>query len=272
VLRVAVVRLGRISNFTDFDALAHEPGVLVSFTTSPAELLAADLAIIPGTKATVADLAALRSGGLGRVFAERARSGLPTLGVCGGYQILGERIVDGIESDVGEVPGLGLLPVRTEFERDKLLGRPSGRAPLFGSAEAKGYEIRHGRIFRHGGEPLFVGEGFDEGCRVGATLGTSWHGVMESDGFRRSFLRWVAGERGLDWAPGEESFAAARERRLEKLGDVVAENIDRDGLLRLIDDGAPPTLPVIGHRAQGLGRVLGASDGAHVTQDLKADA
>ena len=297
VLRVAVVRLGRTSNFTDFDALAHEPGVWISFTTSPAEVLAADLAIIPGTKATVADLAGLRSRGLGRVFAERARLGLPTLGVCGGYQMLGERIVDGIECEEGEVSGFGLLPIETVFESEKLLGRPSGRAPLFGDAEVSGYEIRHGRVSRHGEEPLFVGDGFDEGCRVGATLGTSWHGVMESDGFRRSLLGWVARERGLDWTPGEESFAAAREKRLEKLGDVVAENVDREALLRLIDDGPPSGLPVIRLQASGFAPQRGAedcgafaqkqavsangevptvgrsaSDGAHGIQDLKADA
>ncbi|MCA1688207.1 MAG: cobyric acid synthase, partial [Actinobacteria bacterium] len=208
IIRVAVVRLGRISNFTDFDALAHEPGVSVSFTTSPAEVLAADLAILPGTKATVADLAGLRSLGLDLALAERERRGLPTLGICGGYQILGGRIVDGVESGEGEALGLGLLPVGTVFEEDKLLARPSGRAPFFGDAEVSGYEIRHGRVSRRGGEPLFVGGGLDEGCRVGSVLGTSWHGVMESDGFRRSFLRWVARERGLDWLPGESSFAA----------------------------------------------------------------
>jgi adenosylcobyric acid synthase len=159
--------------------------------------------------------------------------------------MLGERIVDGVESGEGEVPGLGLLPIGTVFAKDKLLGRPSGRAPLFGDAEVSGYEIRHGRVSRRGGEPLFVGDGFEEGCRVGATLGTSWHGVMESDGFRRNLLGWVARERGLDWTRGEESFATARERRLEKLGDLVAENVDREALLRLIDDGQPAGLPVV---------------------------
>jgi adenosylcobyric acid synthase len=241
ILRIAVARLGHISNFTDFDALAHEPGVSVSFTTSAAEVLAADLAILPGTKATVADLAELRSRGLDLAFAERARLGLPALGICGGYQMLGRRIVDGVESGEGEVSGLGLLPVEAVFEEEKLLDRPAGRAPLFGDAEVSGYEIRHGRVYRHGGEPLFA----DEGCRAGAVLGTSWHGVMESDGFRRNFLRWVAEERGLDWLPGEESFAAAREARLEKLGDLIAENVNRDALLRLIDDGPPFGLPVI---------------------------
>jgi adenosylcobyric acid synthase len=266
VLRVAVARLGRISNFTDFDALAHEPGVFVSFTTSPAEVLSADLAVIPGTKATVSDLSGLRSRGLDRAFAERARRGLPTLGICGGYQMLGERIVDAIESGEGEAPGLGLLPVETFFEEEKLLARPDGRAPLFGDAEVAGYEIRHGRVYRHGGDPLFVGVGIDEGCRSGAVFGTSWHGIMESDAFRRRFLRWVAVQRGLDWAPGEESFAAAREKRLDRLGDLVAGNVDREALLRLVDDGPPSGLPVVS------GQLSAISGQQTVTDDLSGES
>src|SRR5918997_3385458 len=159
--------------------------------------------------------------------------------------MLGERIVDGVESGEGEVIGLHLLPVRTVFERGKLLARPSGRAPLFGDFGVSGDEIRHGRVSRHGGEPLFVGDSLDEGCQVGSVLGTSWHGVMESDGFRRSFLRWVASVRGLDWAPGETSFAAAREARSERLGALISENVDREALLRLIDQGPPSGLPII---------------------------
>ncbi|HEU4494749.1 MAG TPA: cobyric acid synthase [Rubrobacteraceae bacterium] len=252
VLRVAVARLGRISNFTDFDALAHEPGVFVSFTTSATEILAADLAVVPGTKATVSDLAGLRSRGLSGALAERARRGLPTLGVCGGYQMLGERIVDGIESGHGESPGLGLLPVETVFDEEKLLARPSGRAPFFADAGVSGYEIRHGRVYRYGGDSLFVGDGLDEGCRSGAVFGTSWHGVMESDAFRRDFLRWVADQRGLDWMPGEESFAAAREKRLDRLGDLVAESIDREALLRLIDEGQPSGLPFVSHQLSAI--------------------
>ena len=245
VLRVAVARFGRISNFTDFDALAHEPGVSVRFTESAEEILDADLAVLPGTKATVEDLRLLRSRGIDHVFAERAERDLPTLGICGGYQMLGRRIEDGVESGEAEALGLGLLPVETSFETEKVLGRPEGRAIGFRDAEVSGYEIHHGRVRRDGGDPLFETREDTEGCRIGATLGTSWHGVLESDGFRRALLQWVAGERGLDWKPGEDSFAAARETQLEKLGDLVADHVDREAFMRLIDEGAPRDFPVI---------------------------
>jgi adenosylcobyric acid synthase len=251
-LSVAVARLGRISNFTDFDALAHEPGVSVRFTMSAEEVLDADLAVIPGTKATVEDLRLLRSRSLDSAFAERAKRGLPTLGICGGYQMLGGRIDDGVESGEASADGLGLLPVETVFERDKILARPEGRATSFGGAKVSGYEIHHGRVSQSGGEPLFEAGDEAEGCRIGATLGTSWHGILESDVFRRSLLAWVAAERNLDWTPGDESFAAARETQLEKLGDLIADNIDREALLRLIDHGPPSGLPIVRHQASGI--------------------
>jgi adenosylcobyric acid synthase len=274
LIRVAVVRLPRISNFTDLDALSYEPGVAVRFTETSQEILASDLAVLPGTKTTVADLAWLRSRGLDSVLTERARFGLPTLGICGGYQMLGRLIRDDIESGEGEIPGLSLLPVETAFEEEKLLARPSGHAPGFENTEVSGYEIRHGRVLRHGGEPLFAANDSDEGCRVGATFGTSWHGIFESDGFRRAFLRWVARERALHWSAGDASFATAREAQLDKLGDLVAENIDREILLRLIENGPPKDLPVIsnqlsvvssrssGHRSS-VSRQLEAGDAPH---------
>jgi adenosylcobyric acid synthase len=273
IIKVAVARLGRISNFTDLDALSHEPGVSVRFTTSAQEILDADLAVLPGTKATVEDLADLRSRGLDSAFAERARHGLPTLGICGGYQMLGERIEDGVESRAEEIAGLGLLPIETVFEKEKVLARPEGRAPGFGGSEVSGYEIRHGRVRRHGGEPLFTTEGSPEGspegCRAGAVFGTSWHGVMESDAFRRSFLSWVAENRGLDWTPGSESFAGAREAQLEKLGDLVAENVDREALLRLIDDGPPIGLPVVSSQLSAVSDQLNGR-GSRWSSDIAA--
>ncbi len=263
VLRIAVVRLGRISNFTDLDPLSHEPGVAVRFTESPEEVLEADLAVLPGTKATVDDLAALRASGLDRAILERSERGLPTLGICGGYQMMGGRIADGVESRKGEVPGLGLLPVETVFGEEKVLGRPGGQAILFGEAPVAGYEIRHGRVARSGGEPFLRTDGADEGCVAGETFGTSWHGVFESDAFRRAFLRRVAEVRGLDWSSGDEPFAVAREAQMDRLGDLVAENVDRDALLRLVEDGAPVGLPLVSPGGAGalealVGRELGA--------------
>ena len=251
VLSVAVARLGRISNFTDFDALAHEPGVSVRFTGSAEEILDADFAVLPGTKATVEDLKLLRSRGIDHAFAERVKRALPTLGICGGYQMLGRRIEDGVESGEAEVLGLGLLPVETSFEVEKMLGRPQGWALGFGGAEVAGYEIHHGRVRREGGDPLFDTVEGTEGCRSGATLGTSWHGILESDGFRRALLLWVTEERGLDWKPGDMPFAAAREAQLEKLGDLVADHVDREALLRLIYSSTPRGLPVVRLQASG---------------------
>jgi adenosylcobyric acid synthase len=262
-ITVAVVRLRWISNFTDFDALAAEPGVVVRFTQSPADLLAADLAVLPGTKATVADLAWLRERGLDRALATRAARRQPTLGICGGYQMLGKRVVDPVESGAGEVEGLALLPVETVFAADKVLGNPSGHAPGFDGAPVAGYEIHHGRVRRFGGEPLLTrsratgrdspgaggpgagGPEAEEGCRSGAVLGLSWHGVFEGDGFRRALLGWVAERRGLQWLPGERPFAAVREQRLDLLGDLIAEHADTSALERLIEAGPAPGLSFV---------------------------
>ncbi len=244
-LDVAVIRLRWMSNFTDADALAAEPGVRVRFTRSIADVERADLVVIPGTKATVEDLDRLRAAGLDRALADRASAGAPILGVCGGYQLLGERIDDDVESGRGAVAGLGLLPVATRFEAAKMLRRRSGRSPLLG-AEASGYEIRHGRVERHGGETLLVADdGEPDGCVAGSVLGTAWHGALEHDGYRRALLARVAAQRGRRFVPGTGSFAAARAARLDALGDLIADHVDTERLTALIEGGAPTDLPTI---------------------------
>jgi adenosylcobyric acid synthase len=244
-LDVAVLRLRWMSNFTDADALAAEPGVRVRFTRSAADVERADLVVVPGTKATVEDLERLRAAGLDGALAARAAAGAPTLGICGGYQLLGARIEDDVESGRGAVEGLGLLPVATRFAPDKLLRRRSGTCAWLG-ADAGGYEIRHGRVERHGGEPLLVGDdGEPDGCRNGALLGTSWHGALEHDAFRRALLGWVAAQRGRRFVPGREPFAAARAARLDALGDLIAGHLDTARLRALIDGGVPADLPTV---------------------------
>ncbi|WP_248960952.1 cobyric acid synthase [Sphaerisporangium perillae] len=237
VLRVAVVRYPRISNFTDVDALAAEPGVVVRFVTSPAEIAElheADLVILPGSRATVADLEWLRRTGLAAALL--ARSG-PILGVCGGYQMLARSIRDEVESGAGLVEGLGLLPVTVEFAADKTLSRPVGEA--YGCRVAA-YEIHHGIVTVMDGAGA---EPFLDGCRAGAVWGTTWHGALENDDFRRAFLTDVASTAGRDFVPTPGiSFAALRERHLDALGDLIEQYVDTDALLALVEKGAPAGL------------------------------
>jgi adenosylcobyric acid synthase len=250
-LDVAVVRLRWMSNFTDVDALAAEPGVGVRFTRSPVDVERADLVVVPGTKATVADLERLRRDGLDVALARRAAAGDPILGICGGYQLLGRRIEDDVESRAGTVEGLGLLPVSTVFAAAKTLRRQAGTATFFGGAPATGYEIRHGQPVVHdalgtAAVALLTGaDGAAEGCVAGAVAGTSWHGLLEGDAVRRAVLAWVAAERGRDWRPGDIPFAAIRERRLDVLGDLIDEHVDRAALDALLAGGVPEGLPTL---------------------------
>jgi adenosylcobyric acid synthase len=239
VLRVSVIRLPRISNFTDADALSAEPGVLVRLADTPAELADADLVVLPGTRATVADLSWLRERGLADAIAARARAGRPVLGICGGYQMLAADISDDMESGAGQVSALGLLPASVTFAESKTLGRPTGTA--YG-APVSGYEIHHGVVTVHG----ITGEPFLDGCRSGAVWGTSWHGTLENDEFRRAFLTDVAEFAGRDFkAAPDTCFADIRQAALDRLGDLVAEHLDTAALLRLIEGGPPPGLPVL---------------------------
>ena len=244
VLRVSVARLPRLSNFTDLDALSAEPGVLVRYATRPEELADADLVVLPGTRSTVADLAWLRSSGLADAVARRAASGAPVLGICGGHQMLARTITDDVESRAGTVAGLGLLPADVRFAPAKTLGRPTGTA--FGE-QVHGYEIHHGVVtIDERAEP------FLDGARAGAVFGTTWHGALENDGFRRAFLREVATLTGRRFVPAPDTdFAAVREARLDRLGDLIADHADTDALWRLIEDGAPADLPLL---SPGAGR------------------
>ncbi len=237
VIHVVLVHLPHISNFTDFEPFAVEPGVCLHLSRSPAQVLGADLAILPGTKATVDDLAWLRAVGLDRVLEERARRGLPVLGICGGYQMLGEVIEDPVESGVGRVKGLGLLPVETRFLPEKVLAERVGFSPWLG-VPVSGYEIRHGRPEARGGEVFITsGEG-EEGCRRGAVVGTSWHGLFRGDSLRRAFLSWVAEVRGLEWWPGERSFASLREEAVERIARAVESSLNLEAIMAVLSGAA----------------------------------
>jgi adenosylcobyric acid synthase len=249
-LRVAAVRLPRISNGTDVDALACEPGVAVRYVTEPSRLADADLVVLPGSKSTVADLSWLHRTGLAAAVAAHAGAGRPVLGICGGYQMLGRVIVDDVECHAGKVAGLGLLNLEVVFNPVKHLGRPSGTAL---GEPVSGYEIHHGQVV-HRGEPALVSgleqgpEGSaEEGSDGGHVLGTHWHGLLENDAFRRALLRRVAQRAdrpGFQPAP-DTDFAVARAAQLDLLGDLVSAHMDTSALADLINHGAPPGLPFI---------------------------
>lgn len=243
VLRVAVARLPRLSNFTDLDALAAEPGVLVRYVTRPEELADADLVVLPGTRSTVADLGWLRATGLAEAVHRHAAAGGPVLGICGGHQMLARTITDDVESRSGTVDGLGLLPTEVRFAPEKTLGRPSGSAL---GHPVRGYEIHHGVVTVDWDSAAPAAEPFLDGARAGSVAGTTWHGALENDGFRRAFLAEVARTTGRRFvpAPGTD-FAAVREARLDRLGDLVAEHADTAALWRLVESGPPAGLPLL---------------------------
>ena len=238
-LRVAVVRFPRASNATDVDALAAEPGVTVTLTADPDTVADADVVVLPGSRATVTDLAWLRDRGLDTAVTARAAAGRPVLGICGGYQMLTESIVDEVESGAGEVPGLGLLPARVTFAEEKVLARPTG---TWRGAPVEAYEIHHGSVTAEA--PL---ESFLDGVRHGAVWGTMWHGAFENDEFRRAWLTEAAAQAGVGWTPAPDSpgFGALREEMLDKLADAVDEHLDTAALRTLLELGAPKDLPFV---------------------------
>lgn len=237
-LRVAVVRFPRLSNATDIDALAAEPGVEVLLADRPEALAGADLVLLPGSRATLSDLAWLRERGLADAVLAHAASGGNVVGICGGYQMLAHRITDehAVESRTPRSePGLGLLPVDVTFEPDKHLGTPRG---TWRGHDVEAYEIHHGTArptaADTGAEP------FLDGYRLGRVVGTTWHGAFENDAFRRAFLTDVATHSGSHWRPQTTApgFRTRREDMIKRLADAVAEHLDTAALLALIDSRA----------------------------------
>ena len=195
---MAAIRLPRISNSTDVEALACEPGVLVRWVGDPADLADADVIVIPGSKATVADLAWLRERGLADAIIAHARHGKPVLGICGGFQMLCSRIDDPVESEAGRVDGLGLLDADIEFAPDKTLRHHE--APVARLRDPP----RPARAAATEDDWLGVG------IRRGEVYGTHWHGLLDNDDVRRQWLTAAAAARA---DPGSSSPTTSMSRR-----------------------------------------------------------
>ena len=234
-LDAAVVRLPRISNFTDFAPLERHPAVGVRYVARPEELGRPDLVILPGTKSTLDDLRWLRQSGLEAAVQRLAAGGVPVIGICGGYQMLGETLSDpeGTEGG-GTLAGLGLLPVSTVFRREKTRARTAGTfpagegfyAPLSG-APYEGYEIHMGVS---GG--LFA--------LSGRVLGTYLHGLFDSPPLLQALVSLLLREKGLEGessGPEPEDLETYKDRQYDRLAAALRASLDMEAVYRILERG-----------------------------------
>ncbi|MHB8577461.1 MAG: cobyric acid synthase [Dehalococcoidia bacterium] len=249
MLDVAVMQFPRIANFDDLDPLAAEPGVRVRFVSRAAQFGAPDLVVLPGTKATIADLDWLRDTGLAGAVCRHVAAGRMAIGICGGFQMLGGRIHDPtrVESSTGEAAGLGLLPVETTFEPVKATHRVRARVTgalaslnLPAGAELSGYEIHMGqtttrapafRINQRSGADCDEPDGAANAD--GAVFGTYLHGLFDNDSFRGALVNRLFSRRGLPSAPATPAWS--RQDAYDRLAAHVRASLDIALVRRLLD-------------------------------------
>jgi adenosylcobyric acid synthase len=246
-LRIGVLNFPRISNFDDFQPLQRESAVELQFIEKPAEAENMDLLILPGTKSTMGDLRWLRTQGFEPILRERARKGLPLLGICGGYQMLGEIIEDPdhAESQESSMPGLGLLPIGTQFEKEKVTAQSEvllkNENPLFsqaGNTLLITYEIHMGRVLmRENAKPLFQvssrnGKKMDEteGAVKGSVAGSLMHGLFENDKLRQSLISALGLRKGLSLSAD----AFSKEAEYDRLAEMIRNHLDSKFLDQLV--------------------------------------
>ncbi len=232
--RIAVPRLGRIANFDDLDPLAADPALTVEVVAAGRPLPVCDLVLIPGSKSTIADLAAFRANGWDIDLAAHRRRGGHVLGICGGYQMLGRTLADpeGLEGPPQAVPGLGLLEADTVLRPRKRLARVSG-LDLESGAAVSGYEIHLGETTGPDcarGWLQVDGETVGAASADGRVRGCYLHGLFAGDGFRAAYLA------RLGAVAGPMAYASGVEATLDALADHLSNCLDTEGLLALARD------------------------------------
>lgn len=250
---VAVIKLRHISNFTDFQSLALQPGCRLRYAESAGDLEHADLIVIPGTKNTIEDLIDLRNRGLDKAIVRHARSGKMVVGICGGYQMLGNRLMDPghTESGVPETSGFGLLDMDVVFEREKQTAQVSGTVECLSGWPAKyngvtmdGYEIHAGKsVYGPGAVPWLTVSGQPDGVMnpQGNVMGTYLHGLFDDGQWFSavaSQIRRLRGESDRSFAP--VSFEEFREKEFDRIAAIVRSSVDMDAVYRIIRGEAVP--------------------------------
>ena len=253
LIDIAVVYLPHISNFDDFAPFEAEPEVSLRYVKEPSELGKLDLIIIPGSKTTVADLQAIRKNGLSDEVLRQAKSGVPIIGVCGGFQMLGKHIYDPhlVESKVKKTAGLGLLPVSTTFAEDKqthqVRGMPTFKKGLLSSCDGEivGYEIHMGAtshaaqisspftLRRRGGEKVMDGAI----NRDGSIFGTYVHGLLDNASVKQSILKYLAVRKGVKL---RDIVSFDKQSEYDRLADVVRGSLDMNLIYKTV--GVKPWL------------------------------
>ncbi len=246
-LLIDVIWLPHVSNFTDFHALEREKNVVLRYLDKPDRHRLPDLVILPGTKSTLKDLEHVRKSGLADYITRCARAGVPVLGICGGYQMLGRSLSDpmGVESDGDSRPGLGLLPVRTVYHREKKTTRVRA-VHLESRSEVSGYEIHIGQTKALNGAAPFLKILERDGQQVKScydgvfikkdatyVMGTYVHGLFDHPGFRRHFLNQMRFKAGL--ASEGTHHEGQTLNPFDRWADIVEENIDRKFFERMMD-------------------------------------
>jgi len=244
-VNIAVLRLPAISNFTDLEALEGEPDVALNYLARPLELAHDyDALILPGTKNVMEDADWLQKRGWTRAVKAFLDAGKQVLGICGGYQLMGEEIrdPDGVESRRAQIQGLAILPVRTVLEKDKVVRRVNGRCLMTGQ-RISGYEIHMGRTTPTGDEGGALLEIHRPGSRRrsldgwavrdGLAAGTYVHGILDAAGFRGSFLNSIRRKKGIrERRPGPGR--RARFHQYDRLADHFETHCNIDRILALL--------------------------------------
>ena len=226
-LDAAIIRLPHLSNFTDFMPLEQHPLLGVRYVSNAHELGAPDLILLPGTKNTVDDLLWLRQCGLETALLKLAAKGTPVLGVCGGYQMLGQTLDDPTGSESGRqqtLRGLGLLPTRTVFSEQKrrVQVKATVAAAPFAGAELEGYEIHTG-VTEAEGEPFaHYPDGGREGCVQGNVFGTYLHGLFDTGTLTEALAGWLCRRKGID--PSDAALIPMEEYRRQQF-DILADGV-----------------------------------------------
>lgn len=238
---IAVIRLPRISNFTDFDVFSQYSGVTVRYVTKPEQLGNPDMIILPGTKSTISDMRWLRESGLEAALKKAASSDALIFGICGGYQLLGAVISDPERSEGGgEIRGLELLPAKTVFASEKRRTRTSGRFgdisggfSFLSGAEFSGYEIHMGRTESAGLPLLSTGDGAYSGNICGCYI----HGIFDSSDVSGRLVNELFRRKGLEYTGGTVDREAYKQSQYDLLADSVRESLDMELIYKIIREG-----------------------------------